>query len=220
MSGLQVAVEDRKADAVAHLAVARSQNTGPAFWVTTKDKGGRFMRPLFPYGRLCQESSGESEYEKIKGSENCFKYHEDDKFPPYRGICGAGGVFFCAVADSDRAAPSDYGAVYACDDEQCPRGSDSGVPCDGSSCYTQHRDPDLYAVRRDHSCHSHRSAVVCRERGSVCLIGIELHLWEHRDKKLFLCQTESISVYGNLSGGDHAVTRSLRVWQQHQRDAL
>ena len=49
MSGLRVAVEDRKADAVAHLAVARSQNTGPAFWVTTKDKGGRLVRPLFPY---------------------------------------------------------------------------------------------------------------------------------------------------------------------------
>ena len=47
MSGLRVAVEDRKADAVAHLAVARSQNTGPAFWVTTKDKGGRCVRPLF-----------------------------------------------------------------------------------------------------------------------------------------------------------------------------
>lgn len=27
-----VAVEDKKADAVAHLAMARSQNTGPAFW--------------------------------------------------------------------------------------------------------------------------------------------------------------------------------------------
>lgn len=25
-------MEDRKADAVAHLAAARSQNTGPAFW--------------------------------------------------------------------------------------------------------------------------------------------------------------------------------------------
>ena len=47
MSGLRLAVEDRKADAVAHLAVARSQNTGPAFWVTTKDKGGRLVRPLF-----------------------------------------------------------------------------------------------------------------------------------------------------------------------------
>lgn len=47
MSGLRLAVEDRKADAVAHLAVARSQNTGPAFWVTTKDKGGRLARPLF-----------------------------------------------------------------------------------------------------------------------------------------------------------------------------
>ena len=45
MSGLQVAVEDRKADAVAHLAVARSQNTGPAFW-----EGGRLVRPLFPSG--------------------------------------------------------------------------------------------------------------------------------------------------------------------------
>lgn len=32
MSGLRLAVEDRKADAVAHLAAARSQNTGPAFW--------------------------------------------------------------------------------------------------------------------------------------------------------------------------------------------
>ena len=42
-------MEDRKADAVAHLAVARSQNTGPAFWVTTKDKGGRLVRPLFHY---------------------------------------------------------------------------------------------------------------------------------------------------------------------------
>lgn len=48
MSGLRLAVEDRKADAVAHLAVARSQNTGPAFWGTTKDKGGRLVRPLFP----------------------------------------------------------------------------------------------------------------------------------------------------------------------------
>ena len=28
MSGLRIAVEDRKADAVAHLALARSQNTG------------------------------------------------------------------------------------------------------------------------------------------------------------------------------------------------
>ena len=35
MSGLRYAVDDRKADAVAHLAVARTQNTGPAFWVTT-----------------------------------------------------------------------------------------------------------------------------------------------------------------------------------------
>ena len=32
MSSLRLAVEDRKADAVAHLAAARSQNTGPAFW--------------------------------------------------------------------------------------------------------------------------------------------------------------------------------------------
>lgn len=32
MSSLRLAVEDRKADAVAHLAEARSQNTGPAFW--------------------------------------------------------------------------------------------------------------------------------------------------------------------------------------------
>lgn len=32
MSGLRLAVEDRKTDAVAHLAAARSQNTGPAFW--------------------------------------------------------------------------------------------------------------------------------------------------------------------------------------------
>ena len=47
MSGLRYAVDDRKADAVAHLAVARTQNTGPAFWVTTKDKGGRLVRPLF-----------------------------------------------------------------------------------------------------------------------------------------------------------------------------
>ncbi len=48
MSGLHCAVEDRKADAVAHLAVARSQNTGPAFWGNTNDKGGRPVRPLFP----------------------------------------------------------------------------------------------------------------------------------------------------------------------------
>ena len=48
MSGLLYAVDDRKADAVAHLAAARTQNTGPAFWVTTKDKGGRLVRPLFP----------------------------------------------------------------------------------------------------------------------------------------------------------------------------
>ena len=47
MSGLRYAVDDRKADAVAHLAMARTQNTGPAFWVTTKDKGGRLVRPLF-----------------------------------------------------------------------------------------------------------------------------------------------------------------------------
>ena len=33
MSGLRYAVDDRKADAVAHLAAARTQNTGPAFWV-------------------------------------------------------------------------------------------------------------------------------------------------------------------------------------------
>ena len=48
MSGLRYAVDDKKTDAVAHLAVARTQNTGPAFWVTTKDKGGRLVRPLFP----------------------------------------------------------------------------------------------------------------------------------------------------------------------------
>ena len=47
MSGLRYAVDDKKADAVAHLAVARTQNTGPAFWGTTKDKGGRLGRPLF-----------------------------------------------------------------------------------------------------------------------------------------------------------------------------
>ena len=47
MSGLRLAVDDKKADAVAHLAVARTQNTGPAFWVTTKEKGGRLARPLF-----------------------------------------------------------------------------------------------------------------------------------------------------------------------------
>lgn len=47
MSGLRYAVDDRKADAVAHLAAARTQNTGPAFWVTAKDKGGRLVRPLF-----------------------------------------------------------------------------------------------------------------------------------------------------------------------------
>ena len=40
-------MDDRKADAVAHLAAARTQNTGPAFWGTTKDKGGRLVRPLF-----------------------------------------------------------------------------------------------------------------------------------------------------------------------------
>ena len=56
MSGLQVAVEDRKTDAVAHLAVARSQNTGPAFWVITKDKGGRLVRPLFPYHSRSEET--------------------------------------------------------------------------------------------------------------------------------------------------------------------
>ena len=47
MSGLRYAVDDKKTDAVAHLAVARTQNTGPAFWGTTKDKGGRLGRPLF-----------------------------------------------------------------------------------------------------------------------------------------------------------------------------
>ena len=47
MSGLRYAVDGRKADAVAHLAAARTQNTGPAFWVTAKDKGGRLVRPLF-----------------------------------------------------------------------------------------------------------------------------------------------------------------------------
>ena len=47
MSGLRLAVEDKKADAVAHLAVARSQNTGPAFWGITKEKGGCFVQPLF-----------------------------------------------------------------------------------------------------------------------------------------------------------------------------
>ena len=109
MSGLRIAVEDRKADAVAHLAVARSQNTGPAFWVTTKDKGGRLVRPLFPYGILCQESSGESDYEKLKDSEDCFKDHENDQFPSHGSICGAGGVFFCAVPDSDHPAAFDYG---------------------------------------------------------------------------------------------------------------
>jgi len=46
MSGLQVAVEDRKADAVAHLAVARSQNTGPAFW------GQRKIKAVVLYGRF------------------------------------------------------------------------------------------------------------------------------------------------------------------------
>ena len=51
MSGLHYAVDDRKADAVAHLAAARTQNTGPAFWVTAKDKGGRPVRPLFYNGR-------------------------------------------------------------------------------------------------------------------------------------------------------------------------
>lgn len=47
MPGLRYAVDGRKADAVAHLALARTQNTGPAFWVTTKEKGGRLARPLF-----------------------------------------------------------------------------------------------------------------------------------------------------------------------------
>ena len=46
MSGLRVAVEDRKADAVAHLAVARSQNTGPAFW------GLRKIKAVVLYGRF------------------------------------------------------------------------------------------------------------------------------------------------------------------------
>ena len=50
MSGLRYAVDDKKTDAVAHLAVARTQNTGPAFWGTTKDKGGRLGRPLFSNG--------------------------------------------------------------------------------------------------------------------------------------------------------------------------
>ena len=52
MSGHHQAVDDRKADAVAHLAAARTQNTGPAFWVITKDKGGRLTRPLFPIKKL------------------------------------------------------------------------------------------------------------------------------------------------------------------------
>ena len=47
MSGLRYAVDDKKTDAVAHLAVARTQNTGPAFWGTTKDKSGSLGRPLF-----------------------------------------------------------------------------------------------------------------------------------------------------------------------------
>ena len=42
-----IAGEDRKTDADTHLAVARSQNTGPAFWGTTKEKGGCFVQPLF-----------------------------------------------------------------------------------------------------------------------------------------------------------------------------
>ena len=54
-------MEDRKADAVAHLAVARSQNTGPAFWVTTKDKGGRGLS----YEKLKYTGAGHEK--RIKG---------------------------------------------------------------------------------------------------------------------------------------------------------
>ena len=48
MSSLRYAVEDRKADAVAHLAcVLGVKIQGTAFWGVTKDKGGRPVRPLF-----------------------------------------------------------------------------------------------------------------------------------------------------------------------------
>ena len=42
-------MDDRKADAVAHLAVARTQNTGERLFLgeLQKDKGGRPVRPLF-----------------------------------------------------------------------------------------------------------------------------------------------------------------------------
>lgn len=49
MSGLiNYLVEDRKVDAVAHLAKARTQNTGPTFWDIQKDKAAQhYMLRLF-----------------------------------------------------------------------------------------------------------------------------------------------------------------------------
>ena len=59
-------MEDRKADAVAHLAVARSQNTGPAFWVTTKDNlYGRFFLIGLSYEKLKYTGAGHEK--RIKG---------------------------------------------------------------------------------------------------------------------------------------------------------
>ena len=47
MSSHHVEVEDRNLDAVAHLAMARSQNTEPAFWGHTKNKAVVFATAFF-----------------------------------------------------------------------------------------------------------------------------------------------------------------------------
>ena len=56
MSGLHYAVEDRKADAVAHLALARSQKRETAFRGITRDKRQlHYAAVLFGYRTVLQE---------------------------------------------------------------------------------------------------------------------------------------------------------------------
>ena len=122
------AVDDRKADAVAHLAAARTQNTGPAFWGTTKDKGGRIVRPLFRYMPLftglssmrstkCVWMKSEGDGNE-KANANQKAYYPDrcyGKFSSHRRLRGSGCVFFRTFFDPDLYSSADDGTVHKCD---------------------------------------------------------------------------------------------------------
>ena len=48
----------------------------------------------------------------------------------------------------------------------------------------------------------------------------QLHLCKNRDPELFLPQDQGFVLYGSLSSGNYALSDSVSVWKQHQRNAV